>query len=241
MAIPHLKLQHPLDILDQTIQATRALNWLLFRTLEKGDDLSRDSDGIHTLFDTQADILDSVARELEQRKAMDTATGDKPSVQEAAAKLAAMMGEQHGGTWYAEVDHEGPLVLIAREAGESKAVGRPLSVEEMDRRISSAEKSLGEAIKPRVRFSADIDDEEKARLARHDDEQADLDRLTRQSARMDAPLAGAPMTAADLRDKFIADNVRQGVGPAEIAAALNMKQAAVDKLISQMTPNNGSA
>ncbi|RUY07802.1 hypothetical protein EOA25_14840 [Mesorhizobium sp. M2A.F.Ca.ET.040.01.1.1] len=37
-------------------------------------------------------------------------------IDEAAATLATLMQELHGGgSWYAEVDHEDPFVLIARD------------------------------------------------------------------------------------------------------------------------------
>ncbi|MER8786265.1 hypothetical protein NKH71_00105 [Mesorhizobium sp. M0983] len=37
-------------------------------------------------------------------------------IDEAAANLAALMNQLHGGgSWYAEVDHEDPFVLIGRD------------------------------------------------------------------------------------------------------------------------------
>lgn len=53
------------DRLDQTIQASRALNWMLYCTHFQGDDLSGNMDGIHTLFSTQTAILEGIANELQ--------------------------------------------------------------------------------------------------------------------------------------------------------------------------------
>ncbi|MES0034745.1 hypothetical protein NKJ74_05600 [Mesorhizobium sp. M0046] len=40
----------------------------------------------------------------------------RQKIDEAAANLAALMNELHGGgSWYAEVDHEDPFVLIGRD------------------------------------------------------------------------------------------------------------------------------
>ncbi|TIV46081.1 MAG: hypothetical protein E5V96_08815 [Mesorhizobium sp.] len=37
-------------------------------------------------------------------------------INEAAGNLAALMQELHGGgSWYAEVDHEDPFIVIARD------------------------------------------------------------------------------------------------------------------------------
>lgn len=34
-------------------------------------------------------------------------------IDEAAATLATLMSQLHGGAWYADIDHEDPFVLIA--------------------------------------------------------------------------------------------------------------------------------
>ncbi|MER8945730.1 hypothetical protein [Mesorhizobium sp. M0809] len=40
----------------------------------------------------------------------------RQKIDEAAANLAALMNQLHGGgSWYAEVDHEDPFVLIGRD------------------------------------------------------------------------------------------------------------------------------
>lgn len=37
-------------------------------------------------------------------------------IQEAAVQLATLMGKLHGGgAWYAEINHEGPIVFVGRD------------------------------------------------------------------------------------------------------------------------------
>lgn len=118
-----------LDRFEQTIQASRALNWMLFCTHLQGDSLNKERDGIHTLFERQSDQLEEIVQ------------------------------------------------LLSAETKGQLAAHSPAKVD-----------------------------------AGHDPQ----------------------MSPAELRERFIADHVRRGVSVPEIAEALNMKQAAVTKLVGEL-------
>lgn len=74
---------------------------------------------------------------------------------------------------------------------------------------------------------------DRAKLEGEDGEQAARDH---QSEKLDAELAGHDphLSPDEMREKFIADHARRGVSVPQIAEALNMKQAAVSKLVGQL-------
>jgi hypothetical protein len=58
------------------------------------------------------------------------------------------------------------------------------------------------------------------------------------SARVEAgaePQDGQELTAAHLRDRFIADRLREGVGTDTIAMAMNLRRSAVEKVAAKLT------
>ncbi|MER9128025.1 hypothetical protein NKH81_34435 [Mesorhizobium sp. M0959] len=113
-----------IDRFEQTIQASRALNYMLFCTHLHNEPLNKDSDGINTLFETQIDLFEGILATIE-------------------ADLAR----------------------------------------------------------------------QRAKPASHETQ---------------------PSSPEELREKFIADHSRRGVGVPALAQALNMKEAAVAKLVEQL-------
>ncbi|ESY42039.1 hypothetical protein X747_14765 [Mesorhizobium sp. LNJC384A00] len=149
-----------LDQFEQTIQASRALNWMLFCTHLQGDSLTKERDGIHTLLETQADLYEAIVQQL--------AAAEKQTATDRIAEIKNSLSDRAG-----------------------------------------------------------------RQLMQEDTEQAARDR---QSAKLDAELAGHETTQSpdEMREQFIADHARRGVSVPAIAEALNMKEAAVAKLVGQL-------
>lgn len=92
--------------IEDCAEAVLALGDMLTRVLASGEEHKNIASGVQVLFDQQYHALDGVRASL---------GGLRGQIRLAADKLAALMEAEHGGSWFAEVDHEDPFILIGRE------------------------------------------------------------------------------------------------------------------------------
>lgn len=242
-----------------TTSALRVLGDMAVTMLESGDNYSKNVPGFERLFSTECDRLDEVISIMDDmstdllkikdsaviasltgisikdvRKVLwacdveadhtDTMLADEDSLNEIFRRKLreADIAEQMRGAVSEWSGVEPELVAkVLYAAGEVSANHR-FRVHRMER----SPESLGqeEEFLAKLRAARQLKAQE-----REDIEQATLDH---QPVEMAGDLPS--QTPAELRAKFIADSMRHGVEMGDIAQALNMKKAAVEKLAGQL-------
>lgn len=236
----------PVDRLQSSAQKIDALAWMLYASVHSNHDLKPHAEGLHSLFEEEARDIADVVGLLQAREAGGNAEATamrqrKQTVDRIAAEMRASMEQEKGLRSDPETarssvgdtilgDLERAMIDAIEQAGVDRhlAAGAFNAVDRLRETRIATKVARG---KGGPRFRVEIDEAEARRLTEED---AESDRLHRQADRIGT--AFDPMTPEQLRDRFIKTSMRDGVDAADIAEALNMKRAAVDKLIAQMTP-----
>jgi len=265
----NLTYQNPADRLHDAARKIDAINLMLFASVEQGADLRPIADGLNTLLDEQTALIAAAADDVESALAAGSRAGMEREAEQIAATLRSAIDASaeldpdpkgmrfkivrttydalEGGT-VAAFELAGLDGMLARETLRQAARLRVPAFSRADlaeidaeldgqhgRGAQEGERRAREEAKGPALIERALD------VERHAREEAELSALARQSARHGAELAGhAPdMTPDELRANIIGSYCGRGFSPDQLAPAINMKAAAVARILERLNGRAG--